>query len=154
MVIKDTIPPLIKLSGTTANKTNVVTSVMAGLTFVPKSTMLAPEPSGSNGIPYILAKVGNKNSAFNQEPTTVIIVVPIILEKIALFLLFFNQYKKEAGKIKLQPTTKLAISPTKAVLVPFVISFKSILQNSIITPATGPNANPPTRAGNSLKSSL
>ena len=59
--MRDTIPPLIKLSGTTANKTNVVTSVIAGLTFVPISTILAPEPSGSNGFgydPYFISELG------------------------------------------------------------------------------------------------
>ena len=42
----------------------------------------------------------------------------------------------EAGRIKLHPITKLARSPTKAVVVPLKISFNKILQNSIMTPAT------------------
>ena len=59
----------------------------------------------------------------------------------------------DAGRIKLQPITKFAKSPTKAVLVPFMKSFNRILQNSIITPDTGPKANAPISAGISLKSS-
>ncbi len=56
--------------------------------------------------------------------------------------------------MKLQPMTKFARSPTKAVEVPLMKSFSRILMNSIITPAAGPKAKAPTRMGSSLKSSL
>ena len=49
---------------------------------------------------------------------------------------------------------KFARSPTNAVEVPLNSSFRTILQNSIITAATGPKANAPIRAGISLKSIL
>ena len=43
-----------------------------------------------------------------------------------------------AGRTRLQPTTKLAKSPTKAVLVPFKSSFSRIFTASQATAAEGP----------------
>ena len=43
-----------------------------------------------------------------------------------------------AGRTNVQPTTKLAKSPTKAVLVPLSRSLSSTLSSSVMTPATGP----------------
>ncbi len=53
---------------------------------------------------------------------------------------------------RLQPTTKFAKSPTNAVVVPFSTSFKSTLQSSVATPATGPMAKAQISTGISLKS--
>ena len=66
--------------------------------------------------------------------------------------LVLNEYA--AGSRKLQPTAKLASSPTNAVVVPLMINLRMILINSIITPATGPKAKVPINTGSSLKSSL
>ena len=80
--------------------------------------------------------------------------VPAMQARMAFFLVFLKEYTAEAGMIRLQPTTKFARSPMKAVEVPFMHSFSSIFTNSIMTPATGPKAKEPTKIGSSLKSIL
>ena len=55
--------------------------------------------------------------------------------------------------MKEQPVAKLAKSPTKAVLVPLMTSFRRIFTNSHTTPATGPREKEQMSTGTSLKSS-
>ena len=59
-----------------------------------------------------------------------------------------------AGSTKEQPTTKLAKSPTKAVVVPFSSSLRMTFTSSHTTPATGPSEKEQMNTGTSLKSSL
>lgn len=59
-----------------------------------------------------------------------------------------------AGSIIEHPTQKFASSPTNAVDVGLKSNFTIIFTNSVRIPATGPNANPQIKTGNSLKSIL
>ena len=60
----------------------------------------------------------------------------------------------DAGTTYIHPNIKLAKSPTKAVVVPFIQKCNITLTASIITPAHGPNIKEPMSTGISLKSSL
>ena len=50
------------------------------------------------------------------------------------------------------PIKKFASSPTNPDPVPFINTIKTFFNNSITTPAIGPNPNAPIIAGTSLKS--
>lgn len=82
----------------------------------------------------------------------VIAIMPASIPRIAFFLVLFLIYIIEAGTTKKLPTIKLDNSPTPPVFVPSIRRLRRFLSSSISTPATGPSAKPPNRAGKSPRS--
>jgi hypothetical protein len=112
-VIRDTLRPFIRFKGATHAATKltilILPSFKRGFT-APKARIL------SNGIPKSVAYTGSRYIALNAVPKIVIVSVPAMHAMMAVFLFFLKAYTADAGRIKLQPMTKLASSPTNGAL--------------------------------------